>query len=113
MGFFGKLFGGGGERPSDNTGGPGGMGMLRTARSGGYDKTATLTAIDALTSEIMLLKEAVEAKEKGEPFRVPHGGKFEMPPTVRAGGFNEQDTEEYIASLQAEIEKLRLSIHNS
>lgn len=82
-------------------------GMLRTARTGGYDKMMTLAAIDSYSKEILALTEAVEAKKNGEPYTPPAEAPAVAIPTVRAGGFNESDVDAHIQTLKDTIIGLR------
>ena len=93
MGLFSKLFGNKdditdeikkAEKPAaQNTGFS--MPVLRTVRSGGYDKTAVLGMLDSISKEYMLLKEASEAKEKGESFTLPAAADYaDIPKNCRA-----------------------------
>lgn len=112
MGFFSRLFGGGnGEdgiasAPAYSAGGTG-MPILRTARSGGYDKRETLMMFDQLTTEKLMLEEALAAKDSGAPYQIPPEAKNITPHIVRMGGFNEDDVNEYAEQLAAENASLR------
>lgn len=112
MGFFSRLFGGGnGEdgiasAPAHSAGGTG-MPILRTARSGGYDKRETLMMFDRLTTEKLMLEEAIEAKNSGAPYQVPPETHISTPNRVKMGGFNEDDVNEYAEQLAAENASLR------
>lgn len=108
MGFLSKLFGG-----SDNGKSAGaptdtgtGIGMLRTTRSGGYDKRSVLAAMDALNAEILALSEAVCSKCSGSPYTLPEPADLELT-KVSSGGFNEEDTNAYIGELRKKIAELR------
>ncbi len=106
MGFLSKLFG-----SPDNNKGEGapsgmGMGMLRTARSGGYDKQSVLAALDALNAEILALTEAASQKYSGGIYTLPQPADIELK-KVSSGGFNEEDTDAYIGELRKQIAELR------
>ena len=114
MGFFRKLFG------ADNDNGTetkeiqitesAQPGMLRTTSKGGLDKRGTLTLIDSMTAEIMLLQEAAEARNRGEEYQVPPEKQYSLPDAVSRGGFNEEDVKGYMDSLQAKINNLRAGL---
>ena len=118
MGLFTKLFGNKdditdeikkAEKPAaQNTGFS--MPVLRTVRSGGYDKTAVLGMLDSISKEYMLLKEASEAKDKGENFTLPAAADYADIPTVRAGGFSCEDVDDYIKEIKAKIAGLRAGL---
>ena len=115
MGFFSRLFGSenGGENvkstPVQSAGGMG-MPMLRTSRSGGYDKRETLMMLDKLTTEKIMLEEALAAKNSGAPYQMPPEADIITPSTVKMGGFNEDDVNEYAESLAAENASLRAGL---
>ena len=110
MGFFSKLFGGGNDGGSSDTGfGSSGIGMLRTVNSGGYDKASVLGALDTLNTEIMALTEARSAKDAGRPYTLPAHTEPQLR-SVSKGGFNEEDVERYMAELQQKIEELRAQL---
>lgn len=115
MGFFSRLFGGenGGESvksaPAQSAGGMG-MPMLRTSRSGGYDKRETLMMLDKLTTEKIMLEEALAAKNSGALYQMPPEVDIITPSTVKMGGFNEDDVNEYAESLAAENASLRAGL---
>ncbi|MBO4865959.1 MAG: hypothetical protein J5582_05240 [Ruminococcus sp.] len=115
MGFFSRLFGGGnGEdgiasAPAHSAGGTG-MPILRTARSGGYDKRETLMMFDRLTTEKLMLEEALAAKDSGAPYQIPPEASIITPSRVKMGGFNEDDVNEYAEQLAAENASLRVRL---
>ena len=82
------------------------MGMLRTARNGGYNKGSVLTAIASLDSEILALTDAVEKKKNGVSYTLPQPADIRLE-TVAAGGFNEEDIDSYIGELRKKIAELR------
>ena len=112
MGFFSRLFGGNDEgRPSAPAVAETGMPpILRTSRSGGYDKRETLVMLDKLTTEKVLLEEALAAKNSGAPYQMPPEADITVPSTVKMGGFNEEDVNEYAESLAAENASLRAGL---
>ena len=110
MGFLSKLFGGGNNSDNENTGGHSsldGIGTLRTARVGGYDKSDTLMMLDAFNTQIFMLEEAVKNADRGLPYDIPPEQTVEMPRSVANGGFNEEDVNVYVAQLQEKIDALR------
>ncbi|SFC37297.1 hypothetical protein [Ruminococcus albus] len=112
MGFLSKLFGGGnGESGMESAPAPlageTGMPILRTAVRGGYDKRETLMMFDQLTTEKIMLEEALKAKDGGAPFRIPPEASIITPSRVKMGGFNEDDVNEYAEQLAAENASLR------
>ena len=82
-------------------------GMLRTARTGGYDKMMVLAAIDALNKDIFALENALEAKKNGQPYQLPPPSSAENIPQVSRGGFDKDDVDGYIRTLQNTISELR------
>jgi hypothetical protein len=115
MGFFSRLFGGenGGDSVKSapvQSAGETGMPMLRTSRSGGYDKRETLMMLDKLTTEKIMLEEALAAKNSGVPYQMPPEADITVPSTVKMGGFNVEDVNEYAESLAAENASLRAGL---
>ena len=112
MGFFSRLFGGNDEgRPYAPAAAETGMPpILRTSRSGGYDKRETLMMLDKLTTEKIMLEEALAAKNSGAPYQMPPETDITVPSKVKKGGFNEEDVNEYAESLAAENASLRAGL---
>ena len=110
MGLFSRLFGGSGYEPKASSGESGvGIGMLRTSRTGGYDKMAVLAALDSLNKEIIALTEAKEAKDAGKAYSLPAAADIQLN-TVKAGGFDEEDVDRYISELKQKINELRAQL---
>ena len=109
MGLFSRLFGGqnDGQPKKDKADAGEEPSMLRTVRNGGYDRTQTLLAIDALNRELMMLTEVKEARENGRIMAVPPRQTFNMPNKVNMGGLSEEDVEKYLASLTDKLEEMR------
>lgn len=102
MSIFRKLFG------ENNAYGNGGIApALRTVRVGGYDKSETLTLVDALNMELYRLAKAVLAAEKGQAFEEPPRVDFKLPEKVRDGGFSEEDVESFVRMRADKITELR------
>ena len=74
---------------------------------GGYDKLETLKYVDMLTSQIYMLEEAVEKKNKGESFIIPDEPEPFVPKVSALGGFDKDDVENYIDELSQKIKELR------
>ena len=111
MGIFSKLFGGTSPKPDSGSAPTGGTGFLHTSRTGGYDKMSVLQRVDALNGELFALETALEAKKKGEPFRLPPPGpRPELVPT-KMGGFSQEDVTAYLDQLEVKIQELRDSLN--
>ena len=109
MGFLSRLFGvsdDGGKKQSSETPNV----MLRTVRSGGYDKADVLAALDMLGNEIFALEEAVKARGEGKNYTLPPETEIPEMKTAKMGGFNEEDVKEYIDALNAKISSLRAQL---
>ncbi len=109
MGFF-DIFKSSRSSSESSSHTSGGMAALTASRTGGYDRRDVLLKADAMTTEIIALEEALNAKEQGKPYTLPEKAEDKPLKTVRKGGFSEEDVDAYISDLEKKIAELRAQL---